>query len=106
MVPQQSESGRSNSPTSGTNNVPVQFGSQLVDKHSATPYTDATQVRKTKNNNNNFFRMVCVIGFLRQRHIHEHTLSLFFSKNFVCFKSCKREREKKNYKNVDELLLF
>lgn len=46
MVPQQSESGRSNSPTSGTNNLPVQFGSQLVDKHSATPYTDATQVRR------------------------------------------------------------
>lgn len=48
MVPQQSESGRSNSPASGANNSPVQFGSQLVDKHSATPYTDATQVRIKK----------------------------------------------------------
>lgn len=55
MVPQQSESGRSNSPASGTNNVQVQFGSQLVDKHSATPYTDATQVRNRRKHKKNFF---------------------------------------------------
>lgn len=40
MVPQQSV--ESENPTT-TNGVPV-FGSQLVDKNSATPYSDATQV--------------------------------------------------------------
>lgn len=51
MVPQQSESGRSNSPASGANSGPsVQFGSQLVDKRSATPYTDATQTKKHNPN--------------------------------------------------------
>lgn len=42
MVPQQNvESTRSDSPTSS--GVPL-FGSQLIDKNSATPYSDATQV--------------------------------------------------------------
>lgn len=41
MVPQQNmESTRSETPTSG---LPL-FGSQLVDKNSSTPYSDATQV--------------------------------------------------------------
>ena len=40
MVPQQISDVRSMTPNS---NVPV-FGSQLVDKNSSTPYTDATQV--------------------------------------------------------------
>lgn len=43
MVPQQGDLVRSDSPTS-SNGLPL-FGSQLVDKNSATPYTDATQVR-------------------------------------------------------------
>ena len=42
MVPQQVSDVRSLSPTS-SGGVPV-FGSQLVDKNSSTPYTDATQV--------------------------------------------------------------
>lgn len=41
MVPQQVSEVRSLTPTSS--GVPV-FGSQLVDKNSSTPYTDATQV--------------------------------------------------------------
>lgn len=42
MVPQQGlDDGRSESPTSSGSPV---FGSQLVDKNSATPYSDATQV--------------------------------------------------------------
>ncbi|CAH2042740.1 unnamed protein product, partial [Iphiclides podalirius] len=40
MVPQQISEVRSLTPTSS--GVPV-FGSQLVDKNSSTPYTDATQ---------------------------------------------------------------
>lgn len=39
MVPQQ---GSDLSPTSNG----VMFGSQMVDKNSATPYSDATQVRR------------------------------------------------------------
>lgn len=42
MVPQQ---GSDLSPTSSG----VMFGSQLVDKNSATPYSDATQVRLFRN---------------------------------------------------------
>lgn len=41
MVPQQNETTRSDSPTSS--GMPL-FGSQLIDKNSATPYSDATQV--------------------------------------------------------------
>lgn len=42
MVPQQGlDAVRSDSPTSS--GLPM-FGSQLVDKNSATPYSDATQV--------------------------------------------------------------
>lgn len=41
MVPQQNLDDRSDSPTSS--GLPV-FGSQLVDKDSSTPYSDATQV--------------------------------------------------------------
>lgn len=41
MVPQNMDSGRSESPTSSGQPL---FGSQLVDKDSATPYSDATQV--------------------------------------------------------------
>lgn len=49
MVPQQSmESGtRSESPTSS--GMPL-FGSQLIDKNSATPYSDATQTKKNNPN--------------------------------------------------------
>lgn len=43
MVPQQVSDVRSLTPTSS--GVPV-FGSQLVDKNSSTPYTDATQVSR------------------------------------------------------------
>lgn len=43
MVPQHiGEAGRSNSPSSS--GLPL-FGSQLVDRNSSTPYSDATQVR-------------------------------------------------------------
>lgn len=42
MVPQQGDLGRSDSPSSS--GIPM-FGSQLVDKNSSTPYSDATQVR-------------------------------------------------------------
>lgn len=41
MVPQQGDLGRSVSPSSS--GIPM-FGSQLVDKNSSTPYSDATQV--------------------------------------------------------------
>lgn len=42
MVPQQGlDAGRSDSPTSS--GLPL-FGSQLIDKNSSTPYSDATQV--------------------------------------------------------------
>lgn len=41
MVPQQVTELRSASPTGSGGPV---FGSQLVDKNSSTPYTDATQV--------------------------------------------------------------
>lgn len=41
MVPQQVSDVRSLTPTSS--GLPV-FGSQLIDKNSSTPYTDATQV--------------------------------------------------------------
>lgn len=41
MVPQHSDLSRSDSPTSS--GLPM-FGSQLVDKNSSTPYSDATQV--------------------------------------------------------------
>lgn len=42
MVPQQGlDGGRSDSPTSSGQPM---FGSQLVDKNSLTPYSDATQV--------------------------------------------------------------
>nr|CAD7259063.1 unnamed protein product [Timema shepardi] len=44
MVPQQSDSGRSSSP----NGIMPTFGSQLVNKNSSTPYTDATQAVKVK----------------------------------------------------------
>lgn len=47
MVPQQVSDVRSLTPTS--NGVPV-FGSQLVDKNSSTPYTDATQTKKNNPN--------------------------------------------------------
>ncbi|XP_059062780.1 transcription factor Sox-12-like [Achroia grisella] len=47
MVPQQVSDVRSLSPTSS--GVPV-FGSQLVDKNSSTPYTDATQTKKNNPN--------------------------------------------------------
>lgn len=42
MVPQQVSDARSVTPTSSSG-APL-FGSQLVDKNSSTPYTDATQV--------------------------------------------------------------
>lgn len=42
MVPQQGDLSRSDSPSSS--GIPM-FGSQLVDKNSSTPYSDATQVR-------------------------------------------------------------
>lgn len=42
MVPQQVSDARSMTPTSSSG-APL-FGSQLVDKNSSTPYTDATQV--------------------------------------------------------------
>lgn len=45
MVPQQVSDVRSLSPSGSSNGLPV-FGSQLVDKNSSTPYTDATQVSK------------------------------------------------------------
>ena len=41
MVPQQSDASRSSTPTSS--GIPM-FGSQLINKNSSTPYTDATQV--------------------------------------------------------------
>ncbi|XP_049831335.1 transcription factor Sox-11-A-like [Schistocerca gregaria] len=48
MVPQQqSDTSRSNSPTSS--GLPM-FGSQLVNKDSSTPYTDATQTKKNNPN--------------------------------------------------------
>ncbi|XP_060805790.1 putative transcription factor SOX-14 [Amyelois transitella] len=47
MVPQQVTDVRSLTPTSS--GVPV-FGSQLVDKNSSTPYTDATQTKKNNPN--------------------------------------------------------
>ncbi|XP_013137261.1 PREDICTED: transcription factor Sox-12-like [Papilio polytes] len=47
MVPQQVSEVRSLTPTSS--GVPV-FGSQLVDKNSSTPYTDATQTKKNNPN--------------------------------------------------------
>lgn len=53
MVPQQGDLGRSDSPSSS--GIPM-FGSQLVDKNSSTPYSDATQVRiLLEKNNFNFF---------------------------------------------------
>lgn len=51
MVPQQVSDVRSMSPTS--NGVPL-FGSQLVDKNSSTPYTDATQVSQFYQNKETF----------------------------------------------------
>lgn len=45
MVPQQGDTSRSDSPTSS--GLPM-FGSQLVDKNSSTPYSDATQVRNSQ----------------------------------------------------------
>lgn len=48
MVPQQqSDATRSNSPTSS--GLPM-FGSQLINKNSSTPYTDATQTKKNNPN--------------------------------------------------------
>ncbi|KAF2897879.1 hypothetical protein ILUMI_08296 [Ignelater luminosus] len=47
MVPQQNLDDRSDSPTSS--GLPV-FGSQLIDKNSATPYSDATQTKKNNPN--------------------------------------------------------
>ncbi|XP_038211001.1 transcription factor SOX-4-like [Zerene cesonia] len=47
MVPQQISDVRSLTPTSS--GVPI-FGSQLVDKNSSTPYTDATQTKKNNPN--------------------------------------------------------
>lgn len=47
MVPQQNDTGRSSSPTSS--GLPT-FGSQLVNKNSSTPYTDATQTKKNNPN--------------------------------------------------------
>lgn len=47
MVPQQVSDVRSQTPT--VHGVPV-FGSQLVDKNSSTPYTDATQTKKNNPN--------------------------------------------------------
>ncbi|GLV40417.1 Sox box protein 14 [Carabus blaptoides fortunei] len=48
MVPQQGlDGGRSDSPTSS--GLPM-FGSQLVDKNSLTPYSDATQTKKNNPN--------------------------------------------------------
>ncbi|CAH2984785.1 unnamed protein product [Chilo suppressalis] len=46
MVPQQVSDVRSMTPTSSG----VVFGSQLVDKNSSTPYTDATQTKKNNPN--------------------------------------------------------
>ncbi|XP_066263045.1 transcription factor Sox-11-B-like [Euwallacea similis] len=48
MVPQQMEGSRSESP-SVNGGLPV-FGSQLVDKNSSTPYSDATQTKKNNPN--------------------------------------------------------
>ncbi|KAL1513950.1 hypothetical protein ABEB36_003287 [Hypothenemus hampei] len=48
MVPQQMESSRSESPNAN-GALPV-FGSQLVDKNSSTPYSDATQTKKNNPN--------------------------------------------------------
>lgn len=46
MVPQQNmESSRSDTPIMSP--ADVKFGSQLVDKNSMTPYSDATQVGTT-----------------------------------------------------------
>jgi len=45
MVPQQNDSSRSSSPTSS--GIPM-FGSQLINKNSSTPYTDATQVSSNR----------------------------------------------------------
>ncbi|XP_047996644.1 transcription factor sem-2-like [Leguminivora glycinivorella] len=47
MVPQQVSDVRSMSPTASAGPV---FGSQLVDKNSSTPYTDATQTKKNNPN--------------------------------------------------------
>ncbi|XP_044735094.1 transcription factor Sox-12-like [Chrysoperla carnea] len=48
MVPQQNiDANRSDSPTSS--GLPM-FGSQLIDKNSATPYSDATQTKKNNPN--------------------------------------------------------
>ncbi|CAH0772624.1 unnamed protein product [Bemisia tabaci] len=47
MVPQHSDLSRSDSPTSS--GLPM-FGSQLVDKNSSTPYSDATQTKKNNPN--------------------------------------------------------
>lgn len=47
MVPQQMDGSRSESPSSS--GMPL-FGSQLVDKNSATPYSDATQTKKNNPN--------------------------------------------------------
>lgn len=45
MVPQQLADGRSGSPSSSNRQAASKmFGSQMVDKNSSTPYTDATQV--------------------------------------------------------------
>ncbi|XP_021932033.1 transcription factor sox-2-like isoform X1 [Zootermopsis nevadensis] len=47
MVPQQNDTSRSSSPTSS--GIPM-FGSQLINKNSSTPYTDATQTKKNNPN--------------------------------------------------------
>ncbi|CAH0551634.1 unnamed protein product [Brassicogethes aeneus] len=47
MVPQQNMDARSESPTSSGQPL---FGSQLVDKNSSTPYSDATQTKKNNPN--------------------------------------------------------
>lgn len=50
MVPQHiGDSARSNSPSGSSSGLPM-FGSQLVDRNSSTPYSDATQTKKNNPN--------------------------------------------------------
>ncbi|KAJ8924149.1 hypothetical protein NQ315_006933 [Exocentrus adspersus] len=50
MVPQQNMDARSETPTSSGSVAQPLFGSQLVDKNSSTPYSDATQTKKNNPN--------------------------------------------------------
>lgn len=50
MVPQHiGDAGRAGSPSASTSGLPM-FGSQLVDRNSSTPYSDATQTKKNNPN--------------------------------------------------------